>query len=177
MWASRRTSNPSAASGGTVSTVSWAEVGGVQKVKSETRREEREIGYYCDLRGGWENGALGPELVSSSLRLSVGVYVGMFVCVWFKVSSMTPGHFSPSGLVFSSASPAVPGSPPRSPHTPAHIQGLLGDDPTTTSCCKDPPCSLLTLPRSASRVTPGAPASTLSISLLVCLPPHRARAP
>ena len=175
MWASRRTSDPSAARRGTVSTVSWAEVGGVRKVKSETRREEREIGYYCDLRGGWENGALGPELVSSSLSLSVGVCACMCVCG--QGQQHDPRHFSPSGLVFSSASPAVPGSPPRCPHTPAHIQGLLGDDPTTTSCCKDPPCSLLTLPRSASRVTPGAPASTLSISLLVCLPPHRARAP
>ena len=155
--------------------MSWAEVGGVQKVKSETRREEREIGYYCDLRGGWENGALGPELVSSSLSLSVGVCACMCVCG--QGQQHDPRHFSPSGLVFSSASPAVPGSPPRSPHTPAHIQGLLGDDPTTTSCCKDLPCSLLTLPRSGSRVTPGAPASTLSISLLVCLPPHRARAP
>ena len=61
----------SAARGGTVSIVSWAVVGGVQKVKSKTRREERETSYYCDLCGGWENGALGPEQVSSSLSLSV----------------------------------------------------------------------------------------------------------
>ena len=175
MWATRKTSDPSAASRGTVSIVSWAEVGGVQKVKSETRREEREIGYYCDLRGGWENGALGPELVSSSLSLSVGVCACMCVCG--QGQQHDPRHFSPSGLVFSSASPAVPGSPPRGPHRPAHTQGLSGDDPTTTSCCKDPVCSLLTLPCSGSCVMPGAPASTLSISLLVCLPPHRARAP
>ena len=57
--------------GGTVSIVSWAVVGGVQKVNSKTRREERETSYYCDLCGGWENGALGPEQVSSSLSLSV----------------------------------------------------------------------------------------------------------
>ena len=79
--------------------MSWAVVGGVQKVNSETGRE-REIGYYCDLRGGWENGALGPELVSSSLSLSVGVCVCMFVCVWFKVSSLTPVTSAPSGLFF-----------------------------------------------------------------------------
>ena len=57
--------------GGTVSIVSWAVVGRVQKVNSKTRREERETSYYCDLCGGWENGALGPEQVSSSLSLSV----------------------------------------------------------------------------------------------------------
>ena len=42
LWASRRTSDPSAASEGIVSIVSWAAVGGVQKVKSKTKREERE---------------------------------------------------------------------------------------------------------------------------------------
>ena len=43
MWASRRIFDPSAARGGIVSIVGWAVVGGVQKVKRETRREEREI--------------------------------------------------------------------------------------------------------------------------------------
>ena len=100
-------------------------MGGVQKVKSATGREEREIDYYCDLRGEWKNGTLGPELVSLSLRLTVGVYVGMFVCVWFKVSSMTPVHFSPSGL-FSSASPAVPWLTPLLPSHACSHSGPLG---------------------------------------------------
>ena len=123
------------------------------------------------------DGKMVPWVLSWSLHPSALVWVCVHVCVCVvKVSSMTPVTSAPLGSFFSSASPAVPGSPPCCPHTPAHTQGLLGDDPTTTSCCKDPVCSLLTLPRSGSCVTPEAPASTLSISLLVCLPPRRAQA-
>ena len=82
-------------------------------------------------------------VLSRSLHPSALVWVCVHVCVCVVQGQQhDPRHFSPSGLVFSSASPAVPGSPPRGPHRPAHTQGLLGDDPTTTSCCKDPPCSL-----------------------------------
>ena len=53
----------------------------------------------------------------------------MYVCIsyWFKVSSMTPVTSAPLGSVFPLLPQLSPGSPPCCPHTPAHIQGLLGD--------------------------------------------------
>lgn len=39
LWTCRRTSFPSVALGGTDSTVTWAVVGGFQRVKSKTRKE------------------------------------------------------------------------------------------------------------------------------------------
>ena len=56
-------------------------VGGVQKVESETKRRERNQ-LISDLCGGWENGALGPEQVSSSLSLGVCVHVCACVCAY-----------------------------------------------------------------------------------------------
>ena len=80
LWASR-TCDPSAARRGNVLTASWAVVGRVQKVESETKRRERNQ-LISDLCGGWENGALGPEQVSSSLSLGVCVHVCACVCAY-----------------------------------------------------------------------------------------------
>ena len=83
------------------------------------------------------DGEMVPWVLSRSLHPSALVCVFILcvcVCVYVYVllvqgQQHDPHHFSPSGLVFSSASPLSPGSLPRCPHTPAHTQGLLGDAP------------------------------------------------
>ena len=180
MWRRRRTSEPSAAKGGTVSIVSWAAVGRVRKEKSETRREERESSQcsdFCVAMGKWCPGSRAglfiPQAWCVFILCRVCVYVVcvcacvcMYVCVCvsyrFNISSMTPITSATLGSVF--------------PLLPQLSPGEASWEMPLPAPCKDPPCSLLTLPHSGSCMTPGAPASTLSISLLVCLPPHRARA-
>ena len=112
-----------------------------------------------------------PEQISSSLRLgSVGVCVGVCVCMCFKVSSMTPITSAPLGSFFPLFPQLSPGSLPRYPHTPAYAQGLLGDaPPPRPAAVKTLRAHLLTLPCSLSCVTPVAPASTFLISLYLCV--------
>ena len=139
------------------------------------------------------DGKMVPWVLSRSLHPSalvcecmcVRVFVCVYVCVCMYVCVLLvqgqqhdPHHFSPSGLVFSSASPAVPWLTPSLPSHACSHSGPLGRCPSPRpATVKTLRAHLLTLPRSLSCVTPAAPASTLSISLLVCLPPHRARAP
>lgn len=90
------------------------------------------------------NGALGPELVSFIPPAAVGVYVGMFVCG--SGQQHDPRHFSPSGLVFPLL-PQLSLAHPLAALTPLlTFRASWEMPPTTTSCCKDPVCSLLTLP-------------------------------
>ena len=68
-------------------------VGGFQKVKSETRREERrQISIWTDVLGG-KTGALGTEQVlipqPQQVCVSVHGYLCVCVCVSCKVSGMT----------------------------------------------------------------------------------------
>ena len=95
----------------------------------------------------------------------------MFVCVWFKVSSLTPVTSAPSGLFF----PLLPSLSVA--HSLAALTRLLTFRASwemplpLTSCCKDPPCSLLTLPGSGSCVMPkDLPAHSPSLCLCVFLP-------
>ena len=95
-----------------------------------------------------------PRVLSRSLHPSALVWVCVHMCVCMYVcvqvcvcvvqgQQYDPRHFCPSGLIFSSVSPAV-----CLAHSLAALTHLLTLRACwkmpllLTSCCKDPPCSL-----------------------------------